>query len=726
MKYVPRSLASAALPLIVSAAAAQAPARDYWQHLDGAIDALAVSPTDPDRLYFASDDGLVGASRDGGATWRWSGLRQNTPNDPVTSLAALGGDTVLASCLRDERDVFYRSTDGGATWTRVRYDNPAAQDTRLAYVAPGVTLLGDTYVSRDGLVTRDSLAHPGRKTPDGQGGILAVELVGSFGLGTAASTYYSADAGRTWDTVATAAPWGDRINFSSGYSVAVRGRDRYAIRFQGRRDIVVTTDGGRTFATADPGVSQVGSLFWASETDLVAAGTVGVAVSIDGGATWRDADTYFTGAAGGPGLGTADGAGGLLLAYGAAVYRAPAGGGPVTALRRVPGSLAQFPEVVCVDSSLSYAYGGGELYRSRDAGATWSLIEGDPATYRPLVGSPAGAWAVRTTDRDLYRSTDGGDTWTLAFDLPTSGVNPVQAMFRAGESGLVVQLSSGTFVSYDDGATWTQRDAAGVRASDGIDYAGAADAGTWVYQFGQGNSLVYYVTRDSGATFTSPGTFGNQQRGAGAAAAEGRLFATRSFFSDDGFATTQSFADSTGFEDVNLRDVWFRNRRHGAYHDGDGQRGYTTFDGGRTWQRDDAMVPRAIDFRDTSTAIALDPVRGLFRFADGAPWREERLRTPGTSAVSASASAKTVRAFPNPVRAGGTVCFTGVNLRFGESLPQTGRDAGAPNVTVYALDGRRVGEAQAGAGCVRLPAALPEGVYHLRIGRAGVARVVVW
>ena len=721
MKHATTLLACTALVLaqaLSSPTLAQAPALDYWQNVNSSIDALSSSPTDADHLYFASRDGYVGASRDGGQSWRWSALRQNTPNDIVTSLAATGGDTVLASCLRDERDAFYRSVDGGQTWTRIRYDNFASQTTRLGYVAPGVVLLGDTYVSRDGLTTRDSLAVGGRKVPDGQGGILAVEISGSFGLGDASSTYFSDDAGRTWDTVATRAPWGDRINFGSGYTVAVRSRDRYAISFTGRRDIVVTTDGGRTFATVDPGVSSVSALTWSSDTDLLAVGNT-AAVSRDAGSTWERDDDYFTGAPGGPTAAVRTGDGDLLLAFGAAVYRGPEGGGAATLLRSVPANLAQGAELVCADSTLLYAYSGADLYRSDDAGVNWTLVEGDAAEYRPLLGSPAGVWAVRTSDRDLYLSTDRGETWTLAYDLPTSGFNPVQSMFRAGETGLVVQLSSGTFVSYDDGATWAPRDATGARASDGLDYAGAAGEGTWIYQNGQGNTTAYYVTRDSGTTFTSPGTFGNQQRGAGAAAVSGRLFATPGSYSDDGGITWLSYSDSTGFEFPSLRDVWFRNRRHGAFHDGDGQRGLTTFDGGRTWQRDASMVPRVIDFRDTSTALAFDPTKGLFRFADGAPWGETRLPSAGISSATEEAFAKTVRVFPNPVARGGSLC-----LGEFDGSPRM-RSPENQHASLIAVDGRRAANLVLRGACVRLPENLNAGVYLLRVDRSGIARVVV-
>ena len=542
--------------------------------------------------------------------------------------------------------------------------------------------------------------------PDG--GLLSVAFTESFNLATAATTYYSADGGVTWETIAEA-PLGDRINVGSGYRITARDRDRYAITYGGRRVTTVTTDGGRTFRTTEPGANDP-DIVWVGEQELLAFSETLVARSTDGGATWTELrDFYQRPLRGGNGH-VSDGRGGLLFHAGGQVYRIALTGGAATLLRGFPGQVIANRDLVPVDDDVAYVSSDAGLYRTGDGGASWTPLEGDAALFRPLLGSPAGLWGFQTQNRDLYLSTDGGQTWSFNFDLPTSGFNPIQAMFRAGDTGLVVQLSGGTFVSYDDGATWTQREATGVRASDGLDYVGAASAGTWIYQNGQGNSLTFQVTQDSGRTFTSPGTFGNQQRGAGAAAAEGRLFATRSFFSDDGFATTESFADSTGFEDVNLRDVWFRNRRHGAYHDGDGQRGYTTFDGGRTWQRDNAMVPRAITFRDTATALAYDPVKGLFRFSDAPAWPEVRLPRGGVSSVRGAAFAKTVRAFPNPVAAGGTLCMGG------------GLEQAAAGL--YDIAGRRQATVDVRRGCVDVPATLAAGLYVLRL-QEGVARVVV-
>ena len=97
------------------------------------IGAIAIAPSDPQTIYVGTGeadmrsdisfgDGVY-KSTDGGATWRNIGLREShqigsilvDPRDPnIVLVAALGH----AFGPNPERGV-YRSTDGGATWTKV-------------------------------------------------------------------------------------------------------------------------------------------------------------------------------------------------------------------------------------------------------------------------------------------------------------------------------------------------------------------------------------------------------------------------------------------------------------------------------------------------------------------------------------------------------------------------------------------------------------------------------
>jgi photosystem II stability/assembly factor-like uncharacterized protein len=99
------------------------------------IGAIAVAPSDPNVVYAASGEGLhrpdlsvgngIYKSSDAGKTWEHLGLRDGEqipalvvdPHDPNKLFAAVLGHPYGPN---EERGIF-RSTDGGATWTKVLY-----------------------------------------------------------------------------------------------------------------------------------------------------------------------------------------------------------------------------------------------------------------------------------------------------------------------------------------------------------------------------------------------------------------------------------------------------------------------------------------------------------------------------------------------------------------------------------------------------------------------------
>src|SRR5689334_7624103 len=101
------------------------------------IGAIAVAPSDPNIIYVASGEGLqrpdlsvgngIYKSTDAGKTWTHLGLRDGQqipalaidPRNPDRLFAAVLGHPYGAN---SERGIF-RSTDGGATWEKVLYEN---------------------------------------------------------------------------------------------------------------------------------------------------------------------------------------------------------------------------------------------------------------------------------------------------------------------------------------------------------------------------------------------------------------------------------------------------------------------------------------------------------------------------------------------------------------------------------------------------------------------------
>src|SRR3989441_2500235 len=293
------------------------------------IGAIEVAPSDPNVIYVGTGDhdsffdgmgdGMYKSS-DAGRTWRHSGLEGTEqipailvdPHDPNVVLVAALGQFRAHS---DARGVF-RSTDGGATWTRTLYVDDQTGAATLAraadapdvifaaayfhYIAPGASLpVPDTarmrtrlYKSADGGLTWHEILGGGLAPLAGQTSIAVaigtnaqrVYLIGDFGL------YRSDDGGTSWRHMAAD---DKRIaNGQGGYNCGVDVDSK-------NPDIVYTfnvtayksTDGGNSFTgfKGGPPSGDDPQVMWIDPTNgkrMLMGYDQGAIVSFDGGDTW--------------------------------------------------------------------------------------------------------------------------------------------------------------------------------------------------------------------------------------------------------------------------------------------------------------------------------------------------------------------------------------------------------------------------------------------------------
>ncbi len=138
------------------------------------------------------------------------------------------------------------------------------------------------------------------------------------------------------------------------------------------------------------------------------------------------------------------------------------------------------PNVVYAGTGeISGGSGGDGIYRSPDAGKSWTKIglEGtnilptllvDPKNENIVVAAATGSPFMANDKRGIYRSADGGKSWTKTLNIsPTSGVqhlasaydNP-QVILAVSSARFYGQVPAGQkpelYKSTDEGSTWTK------------------------------------------------------------------------------------------------------------------------------------------------------------------------------------------------------------------------------------------------------------------------------
>lgn len=290
----------------------------------GSIGAIDVSVSDPNVIYVGTGSSKIRSnvsigrgvykSTDAGRTWSFVGLRDTgqiasvriDPNDPNTVYVAAQGDPFADG---PDRGV-YRTTDGGANWSKVLFvndglgaaalamspDNPKVlyacmwHGLRKPWTIISGSLDGGIYKSTDG---GDNWTKLGGGLPDQLFGrsnvaISAADPRRVYALIEAkpgSGLYRSDDAGATWHAVNESAGIITRPFYYDTLGVDPNNAD---IVYVGDENWFRSDDGGRTFRTMrtphgdnhDLWINPKNSL------DMIQSNDGGANVSLDGGQTW--------------------------------------------------------------------------------------------------------------------------------------------------------------------------------------------------------------------------------------------------------------------------------------------------------------------------------------------------------------------------------------------------------------------------------------------------------
>ncbi len=446
------------------------------------------------------------------------------PNNPSTLYVVSGADLFVSGALPS----LWKSTDGGTSWTRtgsslgniwdlaMDLGNPQVLYVTVYTGTPRSSWSGSVYKSSDGgltwalkaghtgcvLVKRDQpqtlwVIDPDRDEGDPEQGVWQSTDGGN--------TWSKKSDMRTWDSGWQAANW---AYGGSGYGMAkVLGQD------ESDPNVICWTHWQFVFGSFDGG-GRFENLFtrelspgWWSSRGIENVAVTGVAISeanstqmytgyydigmwrsLDGGASWQSCNhPSFTGAW--------SGHGGCTVSIAPDPARA-------SVVFATMGEEADLATVVKSTSS-----GAASSWTASNAGLPSGFVYGlsldrtSPTTQRRLFV---------TSNGDVYRSPDDGASWSLAFNCNTCRVTAVDQfdgnlVYAGGEGGL--------WRSTDGGATWNASGPADLGGSNGaplkeVQWTGvhaistdpASTGRVYVAAYGTGKGI--YRSSDRGSTWS--------------------------------------------------------------------------------------------------------------------------------------------------------------------------------------------------------------------------------
>ncbi|HJQ84083.1 MAG TPA: hypothetical protein VKA21_08410 [Candidatus Binatia bacterium] len=214
-----------------------------------------------------------------------------------------------------------------------------------------------------------------------------------------------------------------------------------------------TADAGGTWTHASGGGDRAVAFDPFDPTVVYSCSYGGVARSTDFGRTWTPVSIHDCCA-----LAVDPTNPGVVYAGGSSVHKTTDGG---TTWNPANGGLANTPIAWCslavdpAQPSRVYVTDSGALFRSDDAGATWSLAFASPAGAQTVALDPQAPSTVYVGELGVTKSTDGGDTWS-----PTSLDWPWVFRLAVDASGRVhAATGAGVFTSADGGNSWAAANA---------------------------------------------------------------------------------------------------------------------------------------------------------------------------------------------------------------------------------------------------------------------------
>ena len=437
-----------------------ASASDYFISYDGG-NSWVTSPNNIFDFDFINEQTALGIAN--------SGVYRTTDGG-VTFTIVHAGDAKAVVFLSSAVAVsivdgmFLRSTDAGMTWTL-----GASADGRshLVVVSNDIVLAwgrAGSYPNFDDRVFRSvdggqtwtdlgEIMDPGTYSGSFAFAVPDVQtVVASDGAG---SMFHSIDAGQTW-TQSFLSPSGPQPNYLTNSTPVFADSQTGYFGFGGGF-VIKTIDGGASWTQISSGTGlRLNDIDRFANGNMIAVGDDGTLLTnINGNSQWilKTAFSQYD-------IVAVDIIGPnevVLLDEVGQVFRSTDAGNTWSVANSVPPNLSPAEDVHFTTILDGWVLGQGfdppgVLYHTTDGGDTWTAVHGFGGAYVALDIEGTNIWVANVTGR-YYRSTDSGATWTQG-DIPGSPHQILDMDFFDENIGYAVGWWGEAFRSSDGGVTW--------------------------------------------------------------------------------------------------------------------------------------------------------------------------------------------------------------------------------------------------------------------------------